>query len=69
MEVETRYTIGDFIWMVYNNKVCEFVIDGVFVDAGRDKNISIKYSLCNHSNERYDENQLYDSKEELLKSL
>lgn len=65
--VETKYYIGDRVWLVSNNKVVEKIITQFDVVVS-DNGIKITYEL-NYESIDIDESKLFTSKEELLKSL
>ena len=73
MTIETKYNIGDKVWFIDDNKVksATIITIGVFVE--RDMNSqyvsnSVQYNLYDFPYP-YIENQLFPTKEELLKSL
>lgn len=73
MTIETKYNIGDEVWFMHDNKVKTAIIItiGVFVEIDMNSQYvsnSIQYGLYNF-NHPYIENQLFPTKEELLKSL
>ena len=67
MEIETKYNIGDKVWLISGNKAVEKMITqfDVIINGPRPK---ITYQL-NYESTDVDEYRLFKSKEELLKSL
>lgn len=68
MIVESKYNIDDFVWKIHMNKVYKYTISGVFIDVYND-GVNITYSLIGCDDKNVCENDLFSSKEELLKSL
>lgn len=68
MVVESKYNIDDHVWRIYMNAVNKEKISGVFINVDQYNQSSIEYTVYN-SDERINENNLFSSKEELLKSL
>ena len=66
-EVQTKYYIGDRVWLISNNKAIEKIITQFDVVVS-DNGIKITYEL-NYESIDIDESKLFTSKEELLKSL
>lgn len=73
MTIETKYNIGDEVWLIYDNQVksATIITIGVFVE--RDMNSqyvgeSVHYGLFNY-HYPFIEDLLFRTKEELLKSL
>ena len=83
MRIETKFTPGQKVWAIYNNKVQEFMVETVEVtshfnyDTNKPYEPSSKYKLrggesAGHRVEVYEfelERSYALSKEELLKSL
>lgn len=81
MEIETKYNIGDKVWMIYDNKPCEFEIKSISVIKRYDTvtyfdeiNVLYRYGVCCDGmkdimdiDER--EKRFFDTKELLRKSL
>jgi len=67
MVVTTKYNIGDTVWFISNDKVSTLDITGfnITVDSGK---TVIKYNL-HYDVEELEEELLFPTKEELLKSL
>ena len=70
MEIETKYNIGDKVWLICGNKAVEKMITqiDVAIKESEDSHKEITYRL-NYESIDFDECRLFDSKEELLKSL
>ena len=68
MKVNTRYSIGDTVWKVLDNRVVRLTIDGVLVITNEFGTV-IKYSVSGTGNERYYETELFTTKKELLTYL
>ncbi len=72
MTIETKYNIGDEVWVEYYMKPTKMVVESLlFVkDAEIEK---IMYSVVNPDDRREfydaDESEIFPTKEELLKSL
>lgn len=70
MQISTKYSIGDTVWYMDKNNVVSSVVDNLVYERGR-KVIGAEYntfySLSN--NDERNEKVLFQSKEELLKSL
>lgn len=67
MLVESKYNIGDNAWIMMRNRPYQGTVSGVFIYV-HDSTVEVTYSF-NGSNFRICENELFCSKEELLKSL
>ena len=70
-EVQTRYYIGDRVWLISKNKAVEKIITqfDITVSGTYDHpEIKVTYQMNNESDD-IDEKKLFTSKEELLKSL
>lgn len=68
MVVESKYNIDDHVWRMYMNVVNKEKISGVFINVDKYNQSSVEYTVYN-SDDRICENNLFSSKEELLKSL
>lgn len=66
MEVNTKYDIGDQVWLVDANKVVMRPVTGLVISMEGDT-VEIKYSTW--GNEDIPENLLFKTKNELLESL
>ena len=71
MTIETKYNIGDEVWVVSKGKAVKDVVDMIHIHIGRDENIG--YSLKNKRVlglfETIEESSIFSTKEELLNSL
>lgn len=69
MKIETKYEIGDKIWIVYEGNHVVELYDDVIAEIGvdEDKNIIYYTSLCEDLKE--DEIILYDEKDKLLQTI
>ena len=67
MKIETKYNVGDKVWLICGNKAVEKMITqfDVIIKGPSPK---ITYQL-NYESTDVDEYKLFKSKEELLKSL
>ena len=66
--VKTRYSIGDTVWFISQNRVQSLDITGVHVCVEPDENSKVEYIL--HFNSGWvNEDRLFKSKKELLESL
>ena len=72
MEVKTKFNLWQKVYLLQNNKVVYLQINGISVRVialgGGEKDISIVYEL-DGLDKRFDEEVLFATKEELLKSL
>ena len=68
METRTEYDIGDMVWLINRNKAVRLQITRLIISAEEPDCWEVKYSL-QHGEAEYPENQLFKTKEELLKSL
>lgn len=77
MEKELKYSIGDQVWLIYDNKVICGTIEGIFCSHFID---SVNYTdlieseryVVYYNGERldsYELKHLFDSKEKLIESL
>jgi len=66
MEVNTKYNIGDQVWLVDANKVVKVIVTGVVILLEGDTQ-EVKYSTW--GNDNIPENLLFKTKNELLESL
>lgn len=67
MVVKSKYNINDVVWFMSDNKIRSSRILGVGMSVGEEHTI-IMYSMYD-GYERIKEELLFDSKEELLKTL
>lgn len=68
MEVETKFDIGDKVWLIYNNIVTALKVCGYRITIDESFNPEIVYTLHYNCLE-VAESQLFKTKEELLNSL
>ena len=72
MTIETKYNIGDEVWVIMNNRVECVKIQSVKLEVYTDYKVykvevyPVYYDFCGG---RYYETQLFPTKEELIKSL
>ena len=70
-EVQTKYYLGDRVWLISGNKAVEKIVTqfDIIVEGTYDHpEIKVTYEL-NHESTDIDENKLFTTKAELLKSL
>lgn len=68
MKLISKFDVGDTVWVVSNNVVCKLKVDGVYIDASVDTSeINVSYVL--RSDLRFNEEDVYATKEELLENL
>lgn len=66
MEINSKFDIGDQVWLVDANKVVKILVTGVVILLEEDT-LEVKYSTW--GNENIPENLLFKTKNELLESL
>ena len=66
MEVNTKFNVGDQVWLVESNKVVMRIIDKLVINWEGDT-VDIKYSTNGSNN--IPEHLLFKTKNELLESL
>lgn len=64
---KTRYSIGDKVWYISDNRVQSLDVTGVTVNVGPAEGIKVEYTL--HYDWHQAEESLFPSKKELLESL
>ena len=73
MEIKTKFDLWQEVFFLHNNKVHSFQIDSISVRVialgGGEEEIEISYQLNGLTTDRFDEKDLFATKEELLKSL
>ena len=71
MTINTKYSIGDSIYSMYNNKVYHEHITSILTDTQINSKGVIKTEVRYKTNNArvLDEDKVFSSKEELLKSL
>lgn len=62
-----KYNIGDEVWLLHHNTTKSTKIVGIYLESFEDTNII--YALKYVDGEEFYENQLFKTKEDLLKSL
>lgn len=68
MTIETKYNIGDEVWTIIENKACKYPILSITAKKRtQTEGIEVMYYIGN-CEWRYEE-ELFPTKEELLKSL
>lgn len=67
MEIKTKYSIGNEVWYIKDNKVSSTYIYEIHITINSKGNDSVIYNLNSIGN--FKTNELFTSKEELLKSL
>lgn len=67
MELESKYSIGDDVWLIDNNKIETHKVEGVLFSA-TSMGVVVSYQF-GEGTFGYPEEKLFESKEELLKSL
>lgn len=68
MNIETKYNTGQPVWLMSENKPWNPVIDSIEVTIFQSEKRSVYYSFQN-SRVKANEELVFPSKEELLKSL
>ena len=71
MKIETKYNIGDKVWLMWNNKAVQSTVKEIFIEV-KQKRISEEYALEDRISEYHralTSGELFPTKEELLKSL
>ena len=72
MKLETKFNLRQKVYFMWGNKVQSLQIDSISVKAialgGGEEEIEISYKLCGLT-DSFDEESLFATKEELLKSL
>ena len=66
MEIKTKFNPGDIIWCIYENKAIRSKITGVGISVYETVS-TIEYTI--DKDERINEDKVFSTKEELLKSL
>lgn len=73
MEIKTKLDLWQEVFFLHNNKVQCLQIDSIYIRVialgGGEKEIEISYQLNGPTTDRFDEKDLFATKEELLKSL
>lgn len=71
MTIETKYDIGQEVWIISKGKAVKDVVDMIHIHIGCDKNISYSFNSRRLLGlfETMEESSIFPTKEELLKSL
>lgn len=64
----TKFNIGDKVWLIIDNQALRSDITRVIISVESPDNYEVSYSL-HYRDTEIPENQLFRTKEELLKSL
>jgi hypothetical protein len=68
MKIETKFDIGQEVWVMSDGKPTKSTIKWITIGVYSVQPLSIRYQVLSYEAPRY-ENQVFESKEELLKSL
>ena len=68
MEVNTKFEIGDVVWIIDNNKPMQLKITGINISINDNCVADIEYCL-HHGDRKIPENKAFKTKEELIASL
>lgn len=68
MKIETKHDIGQEVWVMSDGKPTKATVKWIYISIFSALPLSIKYQVLSYEAPRY-ENQVFESKEELLKSL
>ena len=73
MRIETKYNINDTVYVLYNNKICQSFILNITASIGKQNHVIYHISNeglnnCN-SWQTFNENDVFLTKEDLIKSL
>lgn len=69
MTVETKFNIGDEVWYLHNNKVCNRKVSAINIRITECMVSIIYYISAPKESITLEEKSIFSSKEELLKSL
>lgn len=69
MTIETKYNIGDEVWIYYNMKPIKMVVTHINIYCCKRRTLETKIRYVLNGNISFDERVLFPTKEELLKSL
>lgn len=72
MIIQTKYNYGDKVWVMYNNKPTQIEIETISIDViihGIINNITYYSTTLSETLLRFDEKELFSTKDELLDSL
>lgn len=68
MKATTKYNIGDRVWLIRDNQAVRSLITRVIISFDSPENGKVEYSL-HYGDTEIPEEQLFSTKEELLKAL
>jgi hypothetical protein len=66
MIIETKHKLGDIVYFMAMNRIQKDDVTGIYIDI-KNESCKIRYNLRNNS--CMDENDVFNTREELLKSL
>lgn len=69
MKIETKYSLGDKVWYIFSNKVESSTIESIYLTIGENNRPKPTQYRLNRREEDFEENKLFSSKDELLKTL
>lgn len=73
MTIETKYSNGDEVFVIENNKIERLTVCRVIYDEIENQNVLLEYELRRHNHTdaigRFFESDMFNTKEELIKSL
>lgn len=71
MTIETKYDIGQEVWIISKGKAVKDVVDMIHIHIGCNKNIRYSFNSRRALGlfETMEESSIFPTKEELLKSL
>lgn len=71
MKIDTKYNVGDEVWIVSKGKAVKDVVDMIHIHIGRDENIGYSFKSKRELGlfETIEEGSIFHTKEELIKSL
>ena len=68
MKATTKYNIGDMVWLISDNQAMRSIVTRVIISFESPESCKVEYSL-HYRDTEIPEEQLFSTKEELLKSL
>lgn len=68
MQINTKFNINDEVYAIMRNKIQKYIIATIDIFIGLNNEIQIEYSV-NGDTGNWEEDKLFSSKEELIKSL
>lgn len=71
MEIKTKYNIGDEVWISHKSRIHNGIVDFISIDVTKENTMTVYYHIdeANGISCTFEEQQLFPTKEELLKSL